>query len=106
MATNQILPFGTAAGANVLSPAEYQSLATRAGGFQSGVAKSKELNTVWRQVSFAAAMLGQFIADTSGIDVLDDGDIPGLKADFIAALRAYLQSQVASTAQAQASSDD
>ena len=33
MAINQIFPFGTAAGANVLAPADYQALASRNAGF-------------------------------------------------------------------------
>ena len=82
MAINQILPFGTAAGANVLAPADYQALASRNAGFSAGTAKSKELNTVWRQASFVAAMLGQYIADKSGQDVLDNGDLAALQAKF------------------------
>ena len=74
------LSFGTAAGANVLAPADYQALASRNAGFSAGTAKSKELNTVWRQASFVAAMLGQYIADKSGQDVLDNGDLAALQA--------------------------
>lgn len=106
MAINQILPFGTGAGANVLTPADYTALGARSTGFQSGVAKSKEVNTPLRQSAFVAAMIGQFIADKSGIDVLDDGDVPGLVADFLLALNAQTQSRIASTAQAQALADD
>ena len=95
MANNQILPFGTAAGANVLSPSEYLALASRTGGFQSGVAKSKELNTVWRQSSFMAAMIAQFTADLSGLDVLDDGAVAALNVKFQAALLAFIQSKSA-----------
>ena len=87
MAINQIFPFGTAAG-NVLAPADYQALASRNAGFSAGTAKSKELNTVWRQASFVAAMLGQYIADKSGQDVLDNGDLAALQAKFVAALAA------------------
>ena len=54
----------------------------------AGTAKSKELNTVWRQASFVAAMLGQYIADKSGQDVLDNGDLAALQAKFVAALAA------------------
>lgn len=88
MAINQILPFGTVPGANVLAPADYQALAARLGGFSAGTAKSKELNTVWRQASFVAAMIGQYIADKAGQDVLDDGDLAALQARFVAALAA------------------
>ncbi|MFY3334530.1 hypothetical protein ACOTEH_29995, partial [Achromobacter xylosoxidans] len=88
VAINQILPFGTVPGANVLDPADYQVLAARLGGFSAGTAKSKELNTVWRQASFVAAMIGQYIADKTGQDVLDDGDLAALQARFVAALAA------------------
>jgi hypothetical protein len=88
VAINQILPFGTVSGANVLAPADYQALAARLGGFSAGTAKSKELNTVWRQASFVAAMIGQYIADKAGQDVLDNGDLAALQAKFVAALAA------------------
>ena len=88
MAINQILPFGTVPGANVLTPADYQALAARLGGFSAGTAKSKELNTVWRQASFVTAMIAQYIADKSGQDVLDNGDLAALQAKFVAALAA------------------
>lgn len=101
MATSQILSFGGAAGANVLTPAEYAALSARTSGFLSGVAKSKEVNTPLRQAAFVAAMIGQFIAVRGGIDVLDDGDVVGLEADFVAAITSFLQSRVATTAQAQ-----
>lgn len=88
MAINQILPFGTVPGANVLTPADYQALAARLAGFSAGTAKSKELNTVWRQASFVTAMIAQYIADKAGQDVLDNGDLAALQAKFVAALAA------------------
>ncbi|MMZ54814.1 hypothetical protein D3C73_597080 [compost metagenome] len=78
MAKNEFLPFGTAANANVLPNADYQALPARASGFSSGVAKSEQLNTVWRQSSTMAAAVGQFIADKTGQDVLDNGNVPAL----------------------------
>lgn len=86
MATNQFLPFGIGAGANVLSPAAYAALAARTGGFTSGTAKSQELNSVWRQAAFGVSALAQFIADQSGDDVLDDGNIANFKASLIKAI--------------------
>ncbi|MGW8307003.1 MAG: hypothetical protein ACWGIK_14460 [Achromobacter pulmonis] len=88
VAINQILPFGTVPGANVLAPADYQALAARLAGFSAGTAKSRELNTVWRQASFVAAMIGQYIADKAGQDVLDNGDLAALQEQFVAALAA------------------
>lgn len=105
MAINQILPFGTVSGANVLAPADYQALAARLGGFSAGTAKSKELNTVWRQASFVAAMIGQYIADKAGQDVLDNGDLAALQAKFVAALAASPALTGAPTAPTPAASD-
>lgn len=86
MATNQFLPFGTGAGANVLAPAAYAALAARASGFSAGTAKSQELNSVWRQASFGVAALAQFIADQSGDDVLDDGNLNNFKNSLARAI--------------------
>ncbi|WP_283603379.1 tail fiber protein [Serratia proteamaculans] len=86
MAKNEFLPFGTAANANVVPNADYQALPARTAGFSSGVAKSEQLNTVWRQGSTMAAVLGQFIADKTGRDVLDDGDLTTLQENLQEAL--------------------
>lgn len=91
MAKNDFLPFATADGANVLSADEYQKLTSRSNGFSAGVARSQELNTVWRQSSSMSAALGQFIADKTNKDVLDDGDIQALQAGFEAAVKAWGQ---------------
>ncbi|GAC1042245.1 hypothetical protein [Rhizobium sp. No.120] len=82
MTTNQYLPFGTAGGANVLSPADYAALAARLAGFSAGVAQSEELNTVWRQASVIAAMIGQFVGDIGGFDALDDGSVANIQTSF------------------------
>ncbi|WP_440498885.1 glycine-rich domain-containing protein [Serratia sarumanii] len=79
MPKNEFLPFGTAANANVLPNADYQALPARSSGFNSGVAKSEQLNTVWRQASVIASVVAQFIVDNTGKDVLDDGDLSGLQ---------------------------
>lgn len=79
MKKNEFLPFGIAEGANVLSPEEYQYLPSRQNGFVSGVARSAELNTVWRQSSIIAAALAQLIVDVEGEDLLDDGDFIAIR---------------------------
>lgn len=89
MPINQILTFGTGAGANVLSPTDYAALAARLPGFSSGVAKSVEVNTTLRQAAFIATMIAQFTADKSGADVLDDGDLAALQENFEAAILAF-----------------
>ncbi|ENG6107585.1 tail fiber protein [Serratia liquefaciens] len=92
MAKNEFLPFGTAANANVLSNADYLALPARPAGFTGGVAKSEELNKVWRQTSVMANVLAQFIADQSGQDVLDNGDLATLKTNLQDAIKKYVNS--------------
>ncbi|QNB08326.1 hypothetical protein G5S34_17245 [Herbaspirillum frisingense] len=87
MGANQFLPFGTGGGANVIDQATYSALDARTAGFSAGTAESAKLNKVWRQSSIIAAMIGQIIADYSGADANDDGDISTLEAQFVAALR-------------------
>ncbi|HCM64796.1 MAG TPA: hypothetical protein DIT05_19985, partial [Morganella sp. (in: Bacteria)] len=87
MAKNEFLPFGTAEGANVLAAPEYENLAARHNGFTSGVAKSKELNKVWRQASVMASALAQFIVDTDKKDLLDDGNAPAVKNRLVSAMK-------------------
>ncbi|WP_066922804.1 DUF2793 domain-containing protein [Methylobacterium sp. CCH5-D2] len=94
MAANELLPFGTGVGANVLDPDDYKNLPARQQGFQNGIAQPDHLNTVWRQSSFAAAMLGQFTADYSGLDVRDDGNVAAFESAFVAALQQSLGSEV------------
>ncbi|CDG20706.1 putative tail fiber protein [Xenorhabdus poinarii G6] len=88
MAKNEFLPFGIADGANVLTNEEYGKLAARTNGFSSGVAKSQELNKVWRQASVIASVVAQFISETNDQDVLDDGNTTALRNGLLSALRA------------------
>ena len=88
MATNEFLPFGIAGNANVLAQATYQALAARSSGFQSGVAQSDQVNKVLRQAAFMASMIAQFSGDQTGTNVMDNGDLAGTEAIFLAAVRA------------------
>jgi hypothetical protein len=92
---NQLLPFGNGNGANVLAFSAYQALSARTQGFASGTALSVQLNTVWRQSAVVSSMIGQFIVDKAVVDVLDDGDVAGLEAKFIAALTALINQLIA-----------
>ncbi|WP_244967905.1 gp53-like domain-containing protein [Xenorhabdus budapestensis] len=94
MAKNEFLPFGIADGANVLTNDEYSKLAARTNGFSSGVAKSQELNKVWRQSAVIATVVAQFIAETTGKDVLDDGNLQTLQAGLLNALRTTVSANV------------
>ncbi len=87
MATNQYLPFGTAGGANVLTPSSYSGLAARLSGFTAGTAVSAQLNTVWRQSSVVSAMMGEFVLDYGGFDALDDGNVDNLQTSFVRTLQ-------------------
>ncbi|WP_145592107.1 phage tail protein [Yersinia rochesterensis] len=94
MAKNEILPFGIGVDANVLTPAEYEALAARIGGFSSGVAKSEQLNTVWRQSAFITSVLAQFIANRTNKDVLDDGGTAALLTNLELAIKTYVNSNL------------
>ncbi|EKN3635071.1 tail fiber protein [Yersinia enterocolitica] len=84
-----------------MTQAAYEVLAARSGGFSSGVAKSEQLNKVWRQSSFMASVLADFIAARSGNDVLDNGNTATLLASLELAIKEYANSNlpVASTLQ-------
>lgn len=88
MATSDFLPFATGAGANVLSQADYAALPAVSTGYQSGIAKSQQLNKTWRQSSIMASVLGQMIASQSGQNAVDDGTTATLLANLIAAVKA------------------
>ncbi|MDE9528399.1 hypothetical protein KKJ20_22260, partial [Xenorhabdus bovienii] len=81
-------------GANVLTNEEYGKLAARTNGFSSGVAKSQELNKVWRQASVIANVVAQFIAETNNQDVLDNGNTEALQKGLLNALRATVGSNI------------
>lgn len=86
MPATQFLTFASAVGANVLSLAGYTGLAARLDGFSAGIAKSEELNRVWRQSANVANALTQMIVDRLGQDVLDNGDQAALIAQMKAAI--------------------
>lgn len=95
MATNDFLPFANGGGANVLTQAQYAALtALLSGGYQSGVANSAQMNKTWRQSSIMAAVLGQFAADYSGNNSVDDGTIATLEANLVAAIRSATKTGV------------
>lgn len=89
MPTNDFLPFATGAGANVETQANYILESYVGAGFASGLAQSAQLNKVWRQSSFIAAALAQWIVDKANVNVLDDGNVAGLETNFTAALAAW-----------------
>ncbi|HCJ5720772.1 TPA: phage tail protein, partial [Escherichia coli] len=77
MATNNFKPFATAANANVTTQSDWEALPALSSGFVSGPAKSAQVNKALRQATFIASAVAQYVAELSGNDVLDDGDIAG-----------------------------
>lgn len=85
MATNDFLPFATGGSADVMSQADYLLASFVANGFSTGIAETAELNKVWRQSSFVAAAIAQWIVDQTGADVLDNADLSSFVAKFATA---------------------
>ncbi|KOQ92120.1 hypothetical protein ABW49_12185, partial [Enterobacter asburiae] len=88
MATNNFKPFATAANANVTPQADWETLPALLSGFTAGKASSAQVNKALRQASVIASVLAQFIANSSGNDVLDNGDTATILANLISALKA------------------
>lgn len=86
--TQEILPFATAGGANVVTQAAYSAGGYRTDGFEAGVAESNKLNKVWRQSAFVASALADALVALVGGDVLDDGNVTVLRDKIISAITA------------------
>ena len=80
------VPFATGGGANVYAPATYQALAVVATGVEPGLADPQLANTTWRLASMTSAAFANFISNTLGINVLDDGNLSNLTAEFTSAV--------------------
>ncbi|WP_051988465.1 hypothetical protein [Bosea sp. UNC402CLCol] len=91
---NEFLPFAATGGANVISQADYAALAARLAGFVNGIALPEQANKAWRQSAAMAAMIGQFTADRSQLDALDNGDLATLQAHFELGLRGQSYSYI------------
>lgn len=88
MPTNDLLPFATGVGSNVLAQASYAGLAARMTGFQAGTAESAQFNKAFRQSAFVSAMIGQFTMHNAVEDVLDDGNVDSFETKFAKAIKA------------------
>ena len=88
MATNNFKPFAIGNGANVTSQNEYEQLDALLAGFQAGKASSAQINKALRQSSVMAHVLAQFISDSAGVDVLDNG----IPEDILTSLKAGMVS--------------
>lgn len=80
MATNNFKPFATSGGANVETQSAFEAdTSVLSNGFSTGIAESIKLNKVWRQSAVITSQLAQIAADSSGLDLLDDGDLTTLR---------------------------
>ncbi|TDB61653.1 tail fiber protein [Photorhabdus khanii] len=94
MAKNDFKAFATGENANTLSQEEYESLGFIEEGFKSGIARSEQLNKVWRQSSIIAAVIGKYIAEKTGEDVIDDGDLEKLVGQLDLALKQKITAEI------------
>lgn len=86
MPKNDFIPFASADGANVETQVDYAADATTPAGYQPGALPSAKLNKPLRQGTTMAAALAQFVCNSLGVDVLDNGDLNGLVGLLTAAL--------------------
>lgn len=85
MAVNQLLPFATAEGANVIPYTEWQALTTILNnGFQSGIASSQQINRILAQGGVAGYVLGEIVKQYQNVDATLDPT--ALYTNFVAAL--------------------
>ena len=88
--SNDFKAFAIGSGANVETPTTWAGDSVVNLGFQSGTALSIKFNTVLRQASSMAQMIGDFTAQYGPGNVQDNGDITTLKTQFISALGGLL----------------
>lgn len=94
--TTDFVPFATGTGANVTSQADYIAESTTTTGFESGVANSDDCNKVWRQATFQAAVLANFVANTLDINVPDDGNLTNGVTNLESALESIASTEATS----------
>lgn len=93
MPINDFKPFAAGPGANVTPQADWENLPALLSGFMSGKASSAQMNKAFRQASFIAAALAQFVSEKTDQDVLDDGDLPGFVEKLTAGFAAQYLSR-------------
>jgi len=87
MPTVDFLPVAITPSANVDTQATYAGSAYQTNGFTAGTAKSIQMNKTWRQGTVMASAIAWFIANILNVDVLDNGDRPGLTSLFTEAIQ-------------------
>lgn len=88
MPTNDFKPFAADPGATVIDQATYAANPVVGTGFQAGIADELYCNKAWRQSSVMAYIIAQFSVNSTGLDMLDDGDLAVLLTRFTAAVNA------------------
>ena len=88
--SNDFKAFAIGSGANVETPTTWSGDSVVNLGFQSGTALSIKFNTVLRQASSMAQMIGDFTAQYGPGNVQDNGNITTLQTQFISALGGLL----------------
>jgi len=85
--TSEFKPFAVDGGANVVTQAEYEALL--AGdlleGFEAGLARSNQMNKVWRQASVIAAAVSSAVSQVIAQNLLDNGDVAAVTAQVVEA---------------------
>ena len=92
MPVNNFKPFAIASGSNVTSQTEWEGLIALSTGFTAGLARSAQINKALRQGTVMASVLAQFMAETTGEDVLDDGDTAKLVSLLIGSVNTVARS--------------
>lgn len=94
MSTIDYLPLANGVGANVESQAQYLTDLAPGGtlenGYQTGLAKSVQMNKTLRQSSMMMAAQATYISDRLAVDVLDDGDLAALVVKLTDAIALYV----------------
>lgn len=83
---NDFKPFATGEGANVVDQLEYEKSGFLKEGFKKGMARSSEINKAIRQGSSIAAAVARFVAEKTGEDIFDNGDIGALSRQIETAI--------------------
>ena len=81
-AVNDFLAYATAGGANVIDQPTYAAAGYVTSGRGSGILPSNVYNKINRQGNWIAHCIAQFMADTTGNNVLDDGNYATWLATF------------------------
>jgi hypothetical protein len=85
MAVIEYLPVATSVDANVDPQASFAGSSYQQNGFIDGIALPNQANKIWRQTSMIAALIATWISNTLGANVVDDGNLPALGAQWVAA---------------------